>query len=94
VTPEPEPRPRVENLASADVEREGDEADRDFELANEFTTVRVRRLQTRNGVRLEISSPRLGTAIRLDPVALESLTWQTMETFSRFLRQPFGPEQA
>ncbi|HYY89067.1 MAG TPA: dihydrodiol dehydrogenase [Chloroflexota bacterium] len=64
----------------------------DFELSNEFATVRVRRVSTRNGVRLEISSPRLGTSIQLDPVALESLTWQRMDLFSTFLRQPFGPE--
>lgn len=66
-------------------------ADGELELTNEFATVRVRRVYTRNGVRLEIRSPRLGRAIRLDPLALESLTWQTMETFSRFLREPYGP---
>jgi hypothetical protein len=66
-------------------------ADRDFELTNEFATVRIRRVYTRNGVRLEISSPRLRRSIRLDPLALESLTWQPMETFSEFLRHPFGP---
>ncbi len=62
-----------------------------MELANEFALVRVRRVFTRNGVRLEISSPRLGTQIRLDPLALESLTWQDDETFTRFLEEPFGP---
>ena len=67
------------------------DADRDFELTNEFATVRVRRVYTRNGVRLEISSPRLGSVVRLDPLSLESLTWQTSETFSRFLRHPYGP---
>jgi hypothetical protein len=66
-------------------------ADRDFELTNEYATVRVRRVHTRNGVRLELTSVKLGTSIRLDPLALESLTWQTSETFSRFLRHPFGP---
>jgi hypothetical protein len=66
------------------------DADRDFELTNEFATVRIRRVYTRNGVRLEISSPRLGRSIRLDPLALESLTWQPPETFSNFLRHPFG----
>lgn len=79
----------VENPDSLELASQ-DSADFDFELTNEFASVRVRRVQTRNGVRLEISSARLGTAIRLDPVALESLTWQTMETFSRFLREPFG----
>lgn len=67
-----------------------DVADRDFELTNEFATVRVRRVYTRNGVRLEISSPRLSKSIRLDPLALESLTWQSTEVFSEFLRHPFG----
>ena len=70
-----------------DVER----ADCEFELTNEFASVRVRRVYTRNGVRLEIRSPRLGRSIRLDPLSLESLTWQPMEVFSDFLRHPFGP---
>jgi hypothetical protein len=63
-----------------------------IELANEYATVQVRRVHTRNGVRLEIVAPQLGRAIRLCPLELESLTWQTHETFSEFLRAPFGPE--
>jgi hypothetical protein len=66
--------------------------DEPVELANEYATVQVRKVHTRNGVRLEISSPRLGRGIRLCPLELESLTWQTHETFSEFLRTPFGPE--
>ena len=62
------------------------------ELANEYAAVQVRKVHTRNGVRLEIVSPHLGRAIRLCPLELESLTWQTHETFSEFLRTPFGPE--
>ncbi len=65
-----------------------------MELANEFALVLVRRVHTRNGVRLEIHSPRLGYSIRLDPLELESLTWQTTETFTRFLEEPFGPSGA
>jgi hypothetical protein len=65
----------------------------EFELANEFAVVRVRRRRTRNGERLEIEAPRLGRRIALCPLELESLTWQTPETFSRFLRTPFGPEE-
>ena len=49
-------------------------------------------MYARNGVRLEIISPRLGRGIRLDPVELETLTWQPHETFSEFLHTPFGPE--
>lgn len=72
---------------------DGEAADGEFLLVNEFASVRVRRVHTRNGVRLEISSPRLATSIRLDPLALESLTWQTMDTFTRFLRDPYGPDE-
>ncbi|MEA2227065.1 MAG: hypothetical protein QOF04_695 [Solirubrobacteraceae bacterium] len=61
-------------------------------LANEFAEVRVRMVHTRNGVRLEIAAPKLERSILLDPVELESLTWQTPETFSSFLITPFGPE--
>ena len=63
-----------------------------FELANEYAMVTVRKVRTRNGVRLEIVAPRLGRGIRLDPVELETLTWQSHETFSQWLRTPFGPE--
>ena len=63
-----------------------------LELANEYALVRVRTVQTHNGVRLEIAAPHLDRAIRLCPLELESLTWQTHETFSDFLRTPFGPE--
>lgn len=63
-----------------------------FELANEYAMVTVRKVYTRNGVRLEIVAPRLGRGIRLDPVELETLTWQSHETFSQWLRTPFGPE--
>jgi hypothetical protein len=63
-----------------------------IELANEYASVVVRKVRTRNGVRLEISSPRLERSIQLCPLELESLTWQTPETFSEFLRTPFGPE--
>ncbi len=63
-----------------------------LELANEYASVVVRKVRTRNGVRLEIAAPRLDRVIRLCPLELESLTWQTPETFSEFLRTPFGPE--
>ena len=63
-----------------------------IELANEYAMVRIREVQTGNGARLEISAPRLGRSIRLCPLELESLTWQSHETFSGFLETPFGPE--
>lgn len=76
--------------------RTGDDEDlpgtEPLELANEFAAVRVRMVQTRNGERLEIVAPQLGRGIRLCPLELEALTWQTHETFSELLRTPFGPE--
>ena len=63
------------------------------EIANEFATVLVRKVHTRNGVRLEIFAPKLGYRILLDPLELESLTWQSSETFSKFLETPFGPSR-
>jgi hypothetical protein len=65
------------------------EADRGFEIANEFARVWVRKRHTRNGVRLEIASPRLKSGVLLDAVLLESLTWQTDEALAQFLARPF-----
>jgi hypothetical protein len=59
-------------------------------IANEFADVRIRKLFTRNGERLEIEAHRRGYRIRLDAVELESLTWQTHETFAEFLRASIG----
>lgn len=62
-------------------------------IANEFAVVTVdKKIFTRNGERLEIASPpRLGFRIQLDPLELESLSWQTKESLSRFLEDPYGP---
>ena len=60
-------------------------------LANEFAEVLVRKVRTRNGLRLEICSPKLGFAVRLCPLQLEALTWQSGDVFSGFLSNPLGP---
>lgn len=65
--------------------------DEPFEIANEFAYVRVRKVWTRNGERLEIEAPKLGHRILLDAIELESISWQPTETFSKFLETPFGP---
>jgi hypothetical protein len=60
-------------------------------ISNEFTTIKVRKMLTRYGERLEIASiasPKLGNVIHLDPLELESLTWQDASTFSRLLETP------
>jgi hypothetical protein len=63
-----------------------------IELANEFAAVTVRVVATGHGVRLRISSPRLGRSIDLDPLELETLTWQSHDLFTGFLAEPFGPD--
>jgi hypothetical protein len=73
-------------------ERAAREDEHPLGLANEFAEVVVRKVRTRNGVRLEIAAPRLERRVLLCPLELEALTWQTSETFSRLLATPFGPE--
>lgn len=60
-------------------------------IANEFADVVVSRVRTRNGARLEIWSPRRGTRVQLDAVALDCLSYQQPETFTAMLeRTPSG----
>ena len=60
-------------------------------IANEFSEVRVVRVETRNGSRLLIESPKSGQWITLDPLELESITWQNAATISALVGHPFGP---
>lgn len=60
-------------------------------IANEFAEIRVFRVETRNGARLMVESPKSGQWITLDPLELESLTWQTRATFSAMVGHPYGP---
>lgn len=59
-------------------------------IANEFVDVEIRRVPTRNGVRLEIYSPRRGRRVRLDAMVLDALTWQSPEVFSDMLKSDSG----
>jgi hypothetical protein len=60
-------------------------------IANEFSEVQITRIETRNGSRLLIKSPRSGQWVTLCPLELESLTWQAPATFSAMIGHPFGP---
>ncbi|MEU9348513.1 hypothetical protein AB0D74_45695 [Streptomyces sp. NPDC048278] len=60
-------------------------------LANEFAEVRICRVETRNGSRLLIESPKSGQWVALCPLELEALTWQNPQTFSQMIGRPFGP---
>lgn len=63
-----------------------------IEIANEFATVTVRRVATRNGTRLRIAAIRTGRSVDLCPLELEGITWQSPEGLSRLLRDPFGSD--
>jgi hypothetical protein len=60
-------------------------------IGNEFAEVRVSRVETRNGSRLLIESPKSGQWVTLCPLEIEALTWQNPQTFSAMIGNPFGP---
>jgi hypothetical protein len=60
-------------------------------IGNEFAEVRVCRVETRNGSRLFVESPKSGQWIALCPLEIEALTWQNPQTFSAMIGKPFGP---
>lgn len=59
-------------------------------VSNEFADVVVTRVRTRNGVRLDVWSPRRGTRAQLDAVELDCLSYQKPETFSAMLERTPG----
>jgi hypothetical protein len=61
-------------------------------IANEFATVTVRKVRTRNGERLEIRSHSQDRSIKLDAIALEALTWSDTLAVGQGLETPLGPE--
>lgn len=61
------------------------------EFTNEFAYTLVRKVRVGDDARLEILSPKLDYQTYLDAPLLESLTWQTTATFSKFLEEPYGP---
>lgn len=73
------------------VDEDAVEGEAPMEIANEYTVVQVSKVSTRHGHRLCIRAPKTGHKILLDPMELESLTWQSHDVFSRFLEEPFGP---
>ena len=60
-------------------------------LANEFTEVVVRRVDTRNGSRLLVSAPKSGRWISLDPLEVEALTRQNPRTLAAMVGNASGP---
>lgn len=65
-------------------------------IANEFSDVQLRRVDTRNGSRLLISSPKSGQWITLDALEIEALTWQNTRTLAAMvgnMHAPLLPEE-
>ncbi len=61
-------------------------------ISNEFASVEVRKVATRNGERLQIRSLGKQTSVRLDAIALEALTWSDAIEVGMALENPLGPE--
>ena len=69
-----------------------DPVDGELRISNEFTSVRLRKVKTRNGEVLEITSMQVERSVRLDALVLESLTWRSEEDLSKGLERPFGSD--
>ena len=67
-----------------------EDSEESIDITNEFATVKVKKVYTKNGTRLEIYSPKLGSRIVLSAIELESLTWQDKSIFDKFLSDPYG----
>ena len=59
-------------------------------IANEFADVVIRKVATRNGMRLDIWSPKRGSRVLLDAVALDCLSFQEPELISQLLARNPG----
>jgi len=60
-------------------------------IANEFSATQIYRIETRNGTRLLITSPRTGRWITLDALEVEALTWQNTATLEAMISNPNAP---
>ena len=60
-------------------------------VANEFTEIVVRRVDTRNGSRLLICAPKSGRWISLDALEVEALTRQNARTLAAMVGNAGAP---
>lgn len=59
----------------------------EFSIVNEFAGVRIRKVRSRAGERLEIHSARYDRTIRLDATTLEAVSWQSPAALSKFIEE-------
>ncbi|MFG2884600.1 dihydrodiol dehydrogenase [Streptomyces sp. NPDC048297] len=89
----PSNEPTVERPDIGDVSAYPDRpgGDGPIVIANEFADVIIRKVQTRNGVRLDIWSPRRGSRVLLDAVALDCLSFQEPDFITDMLARRPAP---
>lgn len=56
-----------------------------YEFRRDSDRITVEKIETGKGERIEIRSTETGESIRLDPLELESLTWQNEDELSTIL---------
>lgn len=59
-------------------------------IANEFTGVYVRKVLTRNGERLEVTTPKSGYRVLLDAMQLEIISTLKPEAFTELIARRLG----
>lgn len=64
-----------------------------FGIGNEFTGVQVRKVWTRQGERLELFVPKMGSRILLDAMQLEIIAAQDPEKFSTLFAIQLGSDE-
>jgi hypothetical protein len=64
-----------------------DDSNPTLTFSNTDETIEVRQIKTRNGVRVEIKAKESGESIRLDPIELESLTWQEKDDLAKLFAE-------
>ncbi|MDX3240455.1 dihydrodiol dehydrogenase [Streptomyces sp. ME18-1-4] len=85
-------QPTIERPPVGDVSQYPEQsAEGPIVIANEFADVVIRKVETRNGMRLDIWSPRRGSRVLLDAVALDCLTFQEPELISELLERRPAP---
>jgi hypothetical protein len=62
-------------------------------IGNEFTGVRVRKVWTRNGERLELEVPNKGARILLDAMQLEIIAAQDPTQFTTLFARKLGSDE-
>lgn len=60
-------------------------------LSDDVHTVEIRKVITRNGERLEIATVDTTNRIQIDPLGLESLSWQHPRELAQLLRSEYMP---